>query len=253
MLTTFIDKNPTNTVANNTPFPQLTAYRYDQLHRLKAMKAFRSITGNSWNLVTGSNYDDSYKMNLTYDPNGNIKTLIRNGAANSIISGSNLLMDNLSYTYFESAVNGGVVANNSYNSNKLACVQDGVANANYSTDIDTYASCTFTNSRYSYDLIGNLTSGKGEYIQNIEWTVDRKVKKVVRDQAAMLATGTGPTSVTKPDIEYLYNGSRQRIVKIVKPRNQTTKAIEPQAKWIFTYYQYDASVNRFYLRFIPIN
>lgn len=244
MVTSFIDKNPANTITNNTPFPQLTAYRYDQLHRIKAMKSYRSLSGNAWNPVTALNYDDSYKMNLTYDPNGNIKTLIRNGVTSSIINGSNLLMDNLTYTYFESAnPNGGIVTNNSYNSNKLACVQDGVPNANYSTDIDSYSVCAETNSRYTYDQIGNLTSDKGEYIQTIEWTVDRKVKKVIRNQAAMLATGTGPTSVTKPDVEYLYNGSRQRVVKIVKPRNQTTKAIEPQSKWIFTYYLHDASGN----------
>ncbi len=243
MVTTFIDKDPLNVSPTNAPNPQLTAYQYDQLHRLVKMKAYRNLVNNTWQTPTVSNTDDSYKMTLSYDMNGNIKTLTRNGASGNVVAGSNLGMDNLTYTYFESANAGGVVSSNSYNSNKLACVQDGVASSNYGDDIDNYASCTETSPRYGYDVIGNLIQDKGEYISTIEWTVDRKVKRVIRDAAAMLATGTGPGSVTKPDIEYEYNALRQRIVKIVKPRDVVTKQVKSFLFWTYTYYTHDASGN----------
>jgi RHS repeat-associated protein len=233
MITSFINKNPGNIFALNKPFPQLTAYRYDQLHRIMAQRSYRDILNNAWTTPVTTTYDDTYKMELTYDKNGNIGTLLRNGTSSLVVSGANMSMDDLNYTYFE-----GSLVSNSYNSNKLACVQDAVSGANYSTDIDTYASCTFTNTRYEYDDIGNLIKDKGEYIDNIEWTVDRKVKTITRDATAMLSA-----SVTLSDIEYQYNGMRQRVVKIVKPRNVTTKALESSDKWIYTFYVYDASGN----------
>lgn len=72
--------------------PQLTAYKYDQLNRINQMKAYRDInlTNNTW----GSTYDDSYKTQMTYDANGNILKLKRNG-----IASSNMDMDSLTYKY----------------------------------------------------------------------------------------------------------------------------------------------------------
>ncbi|MFO0355656.1 MAG: hypothetical protein ACK50A_01785, partial [Sphingobacteriaceae bacterium] len=151
MVTSFIDKDLGNSVAQNSPFAMITGYRYDQLHRLTKSRTFRSITStpNVWDLPSVGNYDDSYKMDLSYDPNGNIQTLFRNGASPALKPGGVLAMDNLSYSYFKSVAEGGIVASNSYNSNKLACVTDAVTSTNYGDDIDTYASCTEANSRYT--------------------------------------------------------------------------------------------------------
>jgi YD repeat-containing protein len=216
----------------NKPFPQQSAYRYDQLHRLTQMKTFRSYnqTSMAWNAVTG-NYDDAYKMNLSYDFNGNIVTLKRNGPG--ALTASSLNMDDLSYSYKKVGT-----LNYNLNSNQLMCLNDQVALSNYSEDVDDYATCSSSATRYSYDLIGNLIQDKAEYINTIEWTVDRKVRKITRHISDMLAAG-----VNKPDIEYQYNTQRQRVVKIVKPHITGTGALSTSEKWQYTYYVYDASGN----------
>jgi len=237
MVTSLIDKDPTNNITNNTAFPMLSGYRYDQLHRITKMKTYRGRTGNTWDTPTGSNYDDSYKMTFSYDPNGNIGTLFRNGPSPALLPGSTLAMDDLIYSYYKSLTLGGVVTNNSYNSNKLACVTDNIAAGNYSEDVDHY-NCSEQFKRYQYDEIGNLKQDRAECIDEIVWTTDRKIKEVKRSISDLISQGK-----TLPDIEYLYNAMRQRVVKIVKPRDQTTKALKPQSAWVFTYYAYDAAGN----------
>ena len=79
---------------NNNPLPQLTAYKYDQLNRIKQMKAYRDInlSINAWG--TGASSDGSYQENFSYDAYGNILTLKRNGLATT-----NVNMDDLTYKY----------------------------------------------------------------------------------------------------------------------------------------------------------
>ena len=74
--------------------PQATAYRYDQLQRLKQMDVHRSFNPNTNTWTTGNAIAD-YQTTLSYDANGNIKTLKRNGSS---ISG--LAMDNMTYSYY---------------------------------------------------------------------------------------------------------------------------------------------------------
>lgn len=237
MVTSFIDKDPSNTIAHKTPFPLLTAYRYDQLHRITKMRSFRSYVNNTWNTPSGLNYDDSYKMNIAYDPNGNIQSLFRNGADPALRPLGNLAMDDLLYSYYKSFAEGGIVMNNSYNSNKLACITDNVATGNYTDDIDHY-NCSEQFKRYEYDEIGNLTKDNGECIDEILWSVDRKVREVKRSVTELVAQAK-----TLPDVEYQYNAMRQRVVKIVKPRDAVTKALKTPSYWQYTYYIYDASGN----------
>lgn len=241
MVTSFIDKDPTNSITNNTPFPQLTAYRYDQLHRITSQKAHRSHNGNVWNAaVNGTNYYSAYRMQLSYDKNGNLQQLTRNGADPALKPGASLSMDTLIYRY-KTIGNGATV-----NSNQLYGIYDWAGGSTYTDDVDAppfplpYSG---TSDRYAYDETGNLIKDAGEYIGQIVWTVDRKVQSIIRDAAAMLLTGTGVNSVYKPDIEYEYNAMRQRVTKIVKPRDQVTKAIKPETFWKYTYYVYDASGN----------
>lgn len=241
MVTSFIDKNPGNTITDNTPFPQITAYRYDQLHRIKAQKAHRSITGNTWDTPSGSNYFGAYLMGFNYDKNGNLLLMTRSGTDNALVLGSNTLMDYLQYNY-KTTVNGALV-----NSNQAYGIFDAAGGSAYTEDFKAPGTpLPYTSPgaiRYTYDEIGNLTSDVGEYIASIGWTVDRKVQTITRDAAAMLLTGTGVNSVYKPDIEYVYNAMRQRVTKIVKPRDQVTKALKPEIYWAYTHYVYDASGN----------
>ncbi len=244
MVTSFIDKDNSNTIADNTAFPQITAYRYDQLQRVKSMRAHRGLAGNAWTTpVSGTNYDDSYRMAFNYDKNGNLLKLFRNGAAPSgpgLKTTATLGMDDL--TYFYKTISNSATGN----SNQLYGISDLATTSTYADDVDgptsvgAYSSGT---ARYDYDEIGNLKKDAGEYIASIEWTVDRKVQKINRDATAMLATGTGPGSVFLPDIEYEYNAMRQRVTKIVKPRNPITRVLIPATDWIYTYYVYDASGN----------
>ncbi len=232
MVTSIIDKDPTNTVTDNTAFPQLTAYRYDQLHRIKQMKAYRnfSAAGNAWSAGT---YDASYESTFTYDKNGNIKTLNRNGITAALSSGKNAPMDVLTYTYLD---------NNGFNTNKLIGVNDAVVGSGYSTDIKGTSSAVAGNVPtydYEYDEIGNLLRDKKEFIDNIVWTVDRKVKEVRRNAAAMFAAGKN-----LPNLYFEYDANRQRVVKIARPIQNTAGYPElPAYNWTYTYYVRDASGN----------
>ena len=230
-----MDASTYNTHAQNTVFPQITGYRYDQLHRIMQMKAFRdiSLSGNSWNPSSASNYDGSYFTQFTYDKNGNIEKQRRDGAA--FLTGFGLPMDNLKYkTQDGSATNP---------TNKLIRVNDAAGGA-YTTDIketignpviDEANTATYD---YEYDAIGSLIKDKKEFIDVIEWTVDRKVKKVKRDIANMVSAGKN-----MPDLEFVYDANRQRIAKIVKPHDATTGALLSQDNWVYTVYSRDASGN----------
>lgn len=93
-------------------------YSYDHLNRLTG------ATANS------SNYNVS---NITYDKNGNIQALIRNGVGGT--------MDNLTYNYHNSEV-----------SNRLRRVTD------ISGNVEGFKDGANTTNEYTYDLNGNLTS-----------------------------------------------------------------------------------------------
>jgi YD repeat-containing protein len=236
MVTGLINKTPGLAgVALNAPFPQLSAYRYDMLQRVTSQKTFRDISNNTWNTPTSSNFDDSYKMTFGYDLNGNITSLLRNGPDPSWSGSPNLTMDNLAYLY-PSVSNGG------FNANKLYMVTDGINFTNYPEDVDGPTSSStyggLGNDRFGYDESGNLVEDKGEYIAQIEYTYDNKVKKITRDAAAMQAAGIPP----KSDLEYVYDGLRNRIEKIEKPRDPGFQ-LTTNTEWKHTYYQRDATGN----------
>jgi RHS repeat-associated protein len=224
------------------------------------MKSYRGVLPLSpaWNPSVSAHYDNAYKMALSYDYNGNITSLTRNGPGNNLLSGSSLQMDNLQYGYYNSGVYSQSLSSISflpYNSNRLRCVSDQVAAGNYGSDIDDIACTDYEyivsaagpgglqmitpgSKRYDYDATGNLIADKGEYIALIEWTLDRKVKRILRDSTRMSGDG-----ITRPDIEYAYNAQRQRVMKLVKPREISTGTLSPAQDWTYTYYVYDASGN----------
>src|SRR5690606_4499113 len=125
----------------------LCSYRYDQLNRIKPINTFSRLnrTGNHRNSTVTTN---DYKLEISYDPNGNILTYLRNGS-----SATNLLMDNMTYHY-------------NTGNNQLNHVTDIVPSGNYSVDIDNQS-----NNNYQYDAIGNLIKDNAEGRSSITWNV----------------------------------------------------------------------------------
>ncbi len=148
-------------------------YGYDQLNRLIGMDAFKS-SNDAWSTLTATT---DYKESIKYDPNGNIMTYLRNGQASV-----NVLMDNLTYTYAS-------------NTNQLTSINDAVASANYTTDIDKQNA-----GNYSYDAIGNLTGDAQAGITSIGWNVYGKIQSITKSSST---------------ITYTYNTGGQRISKAV--------------------------------------
>lgn len=204
--------------STGNPLPQLTNYRYDQLNRIKWMKAYRDatsdlLTNNDWSSATN---DGKYEEHFTYDGNGNILTLDRNGN----LSGGSLQMDDLTYVY-------------KTGTNKLIGVNDPVTTGTYTEDIDDQGSLvigTPSTWNYNYDEIGNLVLDKQEEIADIAWTVYGKVDSVTRISTS-----------TKPDLRFAYDASGNRIMKVVMPRTGTGRL--GQESWTYTYYVRDAQGN----------
>ena len=193
----------------------LYGYQYDQLNRLVSMNAFGGFNNisNSWTggIPTELQYE-AYKENISYDPNGNILSYLRNGKSTTPA------MDNLTYSYYD-------------NTNRLKKVDDLPANTgNYTEDIDNQTN----SSNYTYDAIGNLTGDASEPILNIEWTVYGKIKKIVKStQIANV-----PTQVT---IEYEYDASGNRIYK--KVDNKETIYVRDASGNVMAVYVKDPSIN----------
>ena len=116
------------------------AFSYDQANRLLA--ASHKEKADQWSASASYNED-----NLSYDLNGNIKTLNRSG------SDGHLLMDALTYDY-------GTGANAS---NQLL----GVSEADGFDKFHGFLDGSNTDADYTYDANGNLTSDKNKGITNI--------------------------------------------------------------------------------------
>ncbi|MDO9375309.1 MAG: RHS repeat-associated core domain-containing protein [Ferruginibacter sp.] len=181
--------------------PKVYGYQYDQLNRLVNMDAFTGLS-NADNTFTPVRTDD-YHEAISYDPNGNIRSYLRNGAADN---GKPLAMDNLTYQYEKSSAGQST-------SNRLRYVHERVADGNYTTDIDSHKPAGFSvadvagdinNSQpgdnYAYDAVGNLVKDTKEGITTIEWTVYGKIKSIVKSAER---------------IDYTYDASGNRISKSV--------------------------------------
>ncbi|MEO5684262.1 MAG: RHS repeat-associated core domain-containing protein [Chitinophagaceae bacterium] len=203
------------------------SYSYDQLNRLKMMRAHDLSAlspGTGWN--NGSVTED-HKEDYSYDANGNMATLFRNGLT---ADRRNLAMDNLAYQYYYYTLNNSqktyapgqpLPADAWALTNQLATIKDAVPSnsypvAAYSTerDIDNQA-----NNNYTYDGIGNLVKDNAEGIIKIGWTVYGKIRSIDK------ADGTS--------IVYDYDASGNRVQRqTAEGRNKT-----------ITYYIRDAQGN----------
>ena len=159
------------------PSGLLRNFSYDQLNRITSVNATDELRKqNMWQAgtITGI-YDEAF----TYDQNGNILRVNRNGNQ----GGSALNMDGLTYSYLP-------------NTNKLDYVDDAVTGDPYSGDISSQSS-----GNYQYDAIGNLVSDVAEDIVTIDWTVYGKIKQITK--------GSGT------EIRFNYDASGNRISKTV--------------------------------------
>lgn len=133
--------------------PEGYNYKYDQLNRLKSMRArinYTLSTTYAWSTTFAERTE--FKEDVTYDPNGNILTYQRNGN-----NSAQFVMDNLTYNY---------PANN----NKLDYITEAQTNQTaYTGDLDVQST-----GNYEYDEIGNLKKDTRDSVTSITWTNAQK-------------------------------------------------------------------------------
>ncbi|MFH7012399.1 DUF6443 domain-containing protein [Flavobacterium sp. FlaQc-52] len=151
-------------------------YQYDKLNRLKnAIYEKNGLTTNAYN------------ESLSYDKNGNIMTLTRNGDTDPQLQP--IQTDNLVYTY-------------PVNSNQLSKVVDNSNNTSGFNDFNK------TGDDYIYDANGNLITDKSKSITAISYNQLNLPKKI--------------TFGTSGTIEYIYNSAGQKLEKIVNETGKPT-------------------------------
>ncbi len=188
-------------------------FRYDELNRLITADSYTNGVSPVWNAV------GDYSEKFSYDANGNILTLERNGN-----STSGLPMDKLDYSYYSQTATAYVpnkmapppIANPT---NRLAQVTDVYNTAGYSDDIETQAANNF-----SYDAIGNLTASVADGLSLIKWNVYGKLDQIQKTNGTV--------------IDFLYDASGNRVLKRV-----STAPVATLANQTTTYYVKDASGN----------
>jgi len=189
-------------------------YHYDQLNRIKeniiyeapALHTTKSYSGITASLKYGSQY--------SYDANGNLMSLERNG--NTLDASSGYGMDDFNYDYYPGT-------------NRLRYVDDDFTQDGlYPEDVNSGQQLS---NNYTYDAIGNLIKDEAEDIDNIEWSVYGKVRKVTRESGS-----------AKPDLEFVYDPSGQRTMKIEKTKN-SNGTLKDKVDWIYTVYSRDAQGN----------
>jgi RHS repeat-associated protein len=142
-----------SSTANNVAMAY--GYSYDLSGRLKQAD-FRLRDAGVW----GNNLADYSVSNLTYDGNGNIKTMTQKATKTGV---GIITMDNLSYTY----------EGTSESSNRLQRVADAITNTGTYGLGDFQDGSTGTTD-YTYDSNGNLTSDLNKGISGITYTDQNK-------------------------------------------------------------------------------
>lgn len=151
-------------------------YKYDDLNRLLQADYSKQ----------GSTTFNSYLEHLTYDKNGNIQTLLRNGDMDTDGMQFANPIDNLTYLYDHN------------NKNQLLRVFDATANSlGFKDDSD---GITDTENDYTYDANGNMIKDTNKGITNITYNHLNLPTKIV---------------VGSNNIEYLYNATGQKVSKKV--------------------------------------
>lgn len=180
-------------------------YTYDQLNRITVSYTTNPTGTTAYNHTLSTSYE--------YDKNGNILGLNRRAfLPNNTVA----LMDSLKYNYTH--------ASGKLKNNKLNYVDDIQTDAAlFKEDIDDQAS-----GNYTYDAIGQLTKDNAEHIEDIEWNVYGKIKKITFNNG-------------KPGIEFRYDATGNRVAKLLT--NAKLPVTEEDTIYTATYYWRDAQGN----------
>ncbi len=186
-------------------------FAYDNLNRLLTAD-FKQYSGaNTFDQSEGINYTVN---NLSYDANGNIKTMNQYGW--KVGGNANTLIDQLTYTY-----------DNNNTSNRLTGVLDG-ANDNTSVLGDfKYDASTKHATDYTYDVNGNLISDENKKITGIAYNYLNLTQSV--------------TVTAKGTITYTYDAAGTKLKKEVAESGQPIKT----TLYLFGIYENDV------LQFLP--
>ncbi|WP_306639583.1 Tox-REase-5 domain-containing protein [Sanyastnella coralliicola] len=199
-------------------------YRYDQLHRIKQANYVitplndPTLLGNNVHPL-GSALSDDFASSYSFDPNGNIETLVRNG--HTMLNPSDLAMDNFTYNYTYEDVN---LPDEERYRNRLTYVQDAV-DSPWDNDLDGQLQ-----DNYEYDEIGQLIQDAEDGIGWIEWNTQNKVERVIRPDQV--------NGVYLSDLEFIYDQGGNRIAKIEKFRN-ANGFMKDETEWKVQYYARD--------------
>ena len=173
-----------------TDFDNLTrsyGYTYDELNRLTNAQYVRPSNPNNPNPADVVN---TFNEKLSYDKNGNIQSLVRNGGRESQTTVP--VMDYLTYGY------------DANQKNKLIKVTDATTNTDGFKDGDD------TTEEYSYDGNGNMTRDDNKKILNIAYNHLNLPTQIVFQRGADI-----------PSISYLYTATGKKIAKTVDYASRT--------------------------------
>ena len=167
-----------------TNFDNLTrsyGYTYDALNRLTNAQYVRPSNPNNPNPADIIN---TFNERLSYDKNGNIKTLVRNGGMESQTTVP--VMDILTYGYSNT------------DKNKLIKVTDATANT------DGFKDGADTTEEYGYDPNGNMIRDDNKNIRSIVYNHLNLPTKIVFQNGGDF-----------PSISYLYTATGKKVAKTV--------------------------------------
>jgi RHS repeat-associated protein len=177
-------------------------YKYDGLNRL-----LKGIYQKGTEGVTHS-FDET----LTYDPNGNIMTLHRNGFQDGSELSTPFEIDNLLYGY-------------AANSNRLLSVHD------QSLKLDGFKDGNLTGIDYDYDLNGNMNRDKNKKIQTIKYNHLNLPTLITFDNGSK--------------ISYLYNAVGVKLGKIASTTSTTQSTLVTAVEYL-TGFQYSNNELQFF-------
>jgi len=190
-----------SSTANNVAMAY--GYSYDLSGRLKQAD-FRLRDAGVW----GNNLADYSVSNLTYDGNGNIKTMTQKATKTGV---GIITMDNLSYLY----------EGTSESSNRLQRVSDAITNTG------TYGLGDFQDGNtgttdYTYDSNGNLTSDLNKGISSVTYTDQDKPQ---------IITFTNGNQIT-----YTYDAEGNKVQEIIKT-GSVLKTIDYVSNYVYENYK----------------
>ncbi|MCZ8072391.1 MAG: DUF6443 domain-containing protein, partial [Cytophagales bacterium] len=135
-------------------------YGYDKSDRLKTA-TFQAHSGTAWTREVNT-LDEA----VTYDHNGNIKTLTRNqnnrGLSGATVTNAPITVDNLTYTYAS-------------NLNRLTKVEDAIATI---TGVNDFKNAVNVATEYTYTTAGDLNADQNKGITSTTYNVLGKPRQI---------------------------------------------------------------------------